>query len=626
MAQDQNRKRTDRNPFIIPLAGTVLAIALVQLLATATGLFYLVLSKTVAITILLVSCCVLVAYIIVAIRFENDGEAHKTTPSRFTVTIGILILLIYALLWFLAIVSPDLSWDGNAYHIPPIAMWAQKGFVHWIDTPYLEPLMNGYPKGAELVAYVWVTALGNSVLNTMNLLFLPLGIMGIASLASTLGARTSTALLAGLCYMLIPVNLNQMATTYVDAAFASSAIAMLGLWLHILKHRSIAMLSWSIPYGAAIGLAISVKSTGIALGGLSILIMILLIGFDFYKRKRIKETDQSAIRSSIFGILAAILLLFLTGGFWYLRNAIHTGSPLYPIGLTAFGNTIFPGISISEAIYESGNTPDRILHFPRFLQILYAWLQDIPHWPKSIRGYDTRLAGMGFLWILGCIPAILLSGFDFFRRKRPFYAGYFSLAALVLVVFLMTPMNWWSRYTFWVYAVGLPAFALAVEKWNNSQGILKTKLNFTRAWLGACLLVAAFEGLYCLVDAVALATPGSLLQSLRVFYKPQTWSWTSNYFFPETRGTVLDESINNDNSVAISPRGEVDFTTYTSLVGELSQPIGKRKLFFIDETISRQEITAAGIDRVFWDAAIPLPVDLSGLPYEEVLGFLVITP
>ena len=109
--------------------------------------------------------------------------------------------LTYLVLWACASIMPDLSWDGNAYHIPTLSMWDARGYIHWINTTYLEGIINGYPKGAELVSYLLVKAFGNSIINTVNLAFLPLGVLGIALIARSLGARRLLSLCSGAAFL-----------------------------------------------------------------------------------------------------------------------------------------------------------------------------------------------------------------------------------------------------------------------------------------------------------------------------------------------------------------------------------------------------------------------------------------
>lgn len=146
-------------------------------------------------------------------------------------------IMTYLILWVAATIMPDLSWDGNAYHIPSLAMWDTRGYIHWVSTTYLEPIINGYPKGAELVSYILVKAFGNSIINAVNLVFLPLGVFGISYLARALGVGRLLSLCAGAAFLIIPININQSVTTYVDTAYASCAVASIAALIHLSEKK-----------------------------------------------------------------------------------------------------------------------------------------------------------------------------------------------------------------------------------------------------------------------------------------------------------------------------------------------------------------------------------------------------
>ena len=79
-----------------------------------------------------------------------------------------------------------------------IATWAEAGYVHWVLPDgvigprwegYLSTQCNGFTRGAELMGFFLVRALGTSrAINTFNFWFLPLGALGIAHLSRLLGA------------------------------------------------------------------------------------------------------------------------------------------------------------------------------------------------------------------------------------------------------------------------------------------------------------------------------------------------------------------------------------------------------------------------------------------------------
>ncbi len=114
-------------------------------------------------------------------------------------------------------------------------------------------------------------------------------------------------------------------------------------------------------FGAAIGLALSTKSSGIALSGIAVLALAgLWIKDFFFPTSGFQLQDQSIRRGRNLSELLAILLIIgfvaiAGGGYWYIRNFLFTGTPLYPVGITILGKTIFPGVSISQAIYENTN-------------------------------------------------------------------------------------------------------------------------------------------------------------------------------------------------------------------------------------------------------------------------------
>ena len=170
----------------------------------------------------------------------------------------------------------DSSWDGNFYHIPAMSLWAQEGRIHWI-APEFEAnslkYINGYAKGAEVVGYVMALGCGDFFANTINCMFLPLGILGIALLAVRLGASPMAAVFAGMLSILTPVHIWQASTTYIDSAFASCAIAFFAFFhryleLFAITNNSTETRSISLLTGATLGLTLGVKGNGVWMAGM----------------------------------------------------------------------------------------------------------------------------------------------------------------------------------------------------------------------------------------------------------------------------------------------------------------------------------------------------------------------
>lgn len=534
-------------------------------------------------------------------------------------------LLAYVLLWALAVHSPDLSWDGNAYHIPPISLWASHGGIYWIDQPYLEGLLNGYPKGVETVAYGAAMAFGNDFLNTVNLWFLPLGALGIAVIAVTLGIRSlPAAIAAGALYLILPVNMNQSSTTYVDAAFAACVVAFIALWLENLKQKRTS-LSSAFVLGAAASLALGAKSSAFLVIGLAVLIWIAVRVWDHARRVR-SGADSHCGRWWIRGLLILLLtgaVALADGGFWYLRDWVRTGSPLYPVGLTVGQKVIFPGSQVAEAMAEEKNTPEEFVNLSALQRVGVSWLQGISKWPRSIRGYDSRFGGLGFLWLLAGIPAVLVLLIAS-RRLEHDRRHFWLLLILVGLAYTLTPMNWWSRYVIWIYALGLPAFALVMQHLLPGGAQPNRPLRAALgAWAAIALLAGVFEGAYCAVDNIALATPGSAGRNPLNLLRKQAWTWPAAYLYPEMQDTALEDLILNGRNVAIGPHGDANYNFYTGLVGQLAQPVGERTITFVDEDVTADELRAGCYDALLWDESVGKSESLVEAPAGEALGYAV---
>ncbi|MDD8014250.1 MAG: hypothetical protein PHX45_01045 [Acidobacteriota bacterium] len=557
------------------------------------------------------------------------GDDSRRRRIPFLIFLGVAAA-VYLVLWAAAAVMPDVSWDGNAYHIPSLSMWDARGYVHWIDTGYLEPIINGYPKGAELTAYIIVKAFGNSLINAVNLVFLPVGALGVACLSFLLGATAVGAAVAGAAYILIPINIHQSVTTYVDSAFASCVIAMMALAASVFLASSPKVRRLAV-FGAAVGLVLSVKGTGPALSCLAMAGAAWIrvkAGFTGGRETR-TPPDPRGVKKALGGTASMLLIVGMValagGGYWYARNLARTGTPLYPVGATFLGHRIFPGITVSETLSGQHNIPPHMRAWSPAARVLYSWAQGLNAWPESIQGYDTRSGGLGFLWVLGCVPAVLLS----IARRRKMAPSQkqvlYFLLAVVGIAFIVTPLNWWGRFTLWIYGLGLPCFALVVTRLVLTRDGRASARRAGFAWLALCLALLLFEGIFSTARVVSLASRGQPPGSLGNLFKPSRWNWPACYLFPEMRNTVMERILGQRADVAMGPHGKMEFWLYAGLVGQLSQPVGARRLIFLDGP-GEPENMPPGVKYVIWDETLPLPPSLKPLRKSgtSVGGFLVL--
>lgn len=610
------------------LAAYVVFLSMIQVVTIALSLGRVVLTPTVAAGDILVSLVVGLAVWRLGANggaFARSSATGRPGGSRiWLILTGVFAALTYGLYGVVSYYQPDSSWDGNYYHIPSIGTWAVKGYIYWIPSNWPQAsLMNGYPKGAELVGFVLSQGLRNSYfVNLSNFLFLPLGILGIISLSRSLGASLEAATLSGLAFMAVPTVVFQLPTSYVDVAFACCVIAVMAAVLVIVDDlfagRSISPRSL-LMFGGSLGLSLSTKDTGLGIVVVSVGGIVAVLAVNLAKRAW-RERYLGLWRGILFlaGTLAVALIV---GGYWYIRDLLLAGSPIYPIGVRFLGHTVFPGASVSEVINATAMTPVFMRSWPEPVQVIYTWLQGLNAWPGSLTSVDARLGGLGYLWLFACVPSMVILLYRSVQLRRPYVhrGRVLVLLGVVGVAFALTPMSWWARYTVWIYAAGLPSLAaIGDEVWSrgSSGQAVSGWSRLRRVWLLVVAAMVVVEGGLSLVGVASASRVSYPYASLKSGFprvlSARNWSRPTVDLsaYPNVRGTELESVMKQCRPVAVN---FVDGTDESLLFGPLSLPLGCRRIIPLQGSGGDTDIRALlglGVKYVIWDDRISVPPDV----------------
>ena len=259
---------------------------------------------------------------------------------------------------------------------------------------------------------------------------------------------------------------------------------------------------------------------------------------------------------------------------------------------------IFPGQSSADAIYATENTPEVMQSWPEILKILFTWAQGLWLW-RSASAYstDSRLSGLGFFWLLGCVPSIL-----FLLRRSITRSSFCSkrylflvLVTIVGIAFIGTPLRWWARYTLWIYALGLPCFAVVLEC------VLRRRARkLAYLWVMLCFAVLFFESVMSMYRVSCSESVRKLCKEPALLFDRQTWVKPPH---SHLNGTWFDKVFEEDAAVAVGPLGE----THIVLLGYLSYPVGRLNWVSIPQDPDINEMRAQGIRYVIWDTETPIP-------------------
>jgi hypothetical protein len=624
-------------------------------------------------------------------RTAGKDAGDRLKPLNWPPDVILLSAAItFVLLCVVGYFSDDLAWDGNYYHLPAIYFWSEKGYVHWVNDALPHSMfINGFPKAVELTAYIVTHALrSDAIVNAVNMLFHPLGMLGLACLARALGASRRMAYFAAAAWILIPINIFQATTLYIDGSVASCVIAMLAAMVYVLLDFSRSSFRGNFRsifvFGAAGGLLMGSKSTGIMFAGLGLLTLAFCLAWRW-----IRSREGGFFTVVIAPLLFAAGIIAAVGGYWNMRNYYYKGSPFYPAGLAIADHCIFPGLKVDQFVQSEANTTPELRGRPVYERILKEWFQRWG-WREDFFWSDTRVGGLGYFWPAACLPAIL--GFPLYliyKRRWDTLGIFLPVLAVTGTAFLIQPVNWWSRFTVWIYALGLPSFTALASVFyasgdrpaaededpadgnkNLSQNLklqsqqrigtanlrqfsphpsplpkgegtfvtgskcisrkkmLGTKMlaSTVNLWVSTCILILVLEGWVCCFWActwVKFPSPNAIKDSMHTRFVGNTALWSG------LRGTAFDEIFAGKCPLALNYLYAHPNTNYSIILGGLSTANGKRKIVMVGKNPDKKTIDnliAEGVPYLIWDSADPLPEVLKqyDFPVEKAEVFYVV--
>ena len=291
--------------------------------------------------------------------------------------------------------------DSIAYHLPFAARFVQEGGISDLHFAVPEIPMAFYPANADLVHALGMLTFGGDILSpAMNLAWLLLLLLAGWCLGRSFGA--APAVIAGLAAIAgSPLVVTSQAGSAHNDLAGAALLLTAGALLHIGWRER-----WAVVIaGLAAGLAIGVKFT-LLLPAAALSLGVALLA---WRERRFRL---------VAGWLAA---LGATGGYWYVRNLAHTGSPIPPVRL-GIGPLAFPKIehaveAADLSIMDYADQPRLVWH----LMSTAAFEAFGPLWP---------------LLLFAILGGIVLAAW---RPRDPVHRMLGLVAAVSAVGYLFTP-------------------------------------------------------------------------------------------------------------------------------------------------------------------------------------------
>jgi hypothetical protein len=322
------------------------------------------------------------------------------------------------------------GFDDVSYHLSAVATWIRYGDLRMIRFSMGDPSTPFYPILGEMASWVLIAPFRDSdvAARWTQVFFAVFSFLAVAAISRRLGLSRRNAAFAAIAYAgiyhVFPVLSvsagNDQSTSFFTLAGVDAALALAR------RPRP----GRAVVTGAALGLLLATKYIGVLFAPLILGVLALAAWIE-----RRREPAERAPARTLAG--AAVLLaatMAVTGGYTYLRNAVTTGNPIFPVPVEILGIEIFPG-------WGGITTPERA-DAPEF---------DIDVWEFLTR--RSKLFGSYFPFTL--LPAALLAPFLALGRRRWRAALTFALPVVIFLQFLyLMPDHRDIRYF-------LPAIALA---------------------------------------------------------------------------------------------------------------------------------------------------------------------
>jgi hypothetical protein len=243
------------------------------------------------------------------ISIQAPAPATRTAGGILAASTGVVVV---AAQWLLqsanSLGSGMLNFDTLWYHMPVAAQFARTGSVTAIQFTLADPYVAYFPSNSEMLHALGILTLHGDFLSPLlNLLWLSIALLGAWCLGRRWQIEPLTLLAGSLVVSLSVLSSTQPGEAFNDIAGLACLLAGCALALNAAEDTGSLILA-----GLALGLAAGTKLTFL----IPVLTLILALAASAAARRKSRV------------LLALAAPAALTGGWWYLRNAIAVGNPV----------------------------------------------------------------------------------------------------------------------------------------------------------------------------------------------------------------------------------------------------------------------------------------------------------
>jgi hypothetical protein len=386
---------------------------------------------------------------LILICFSNEGnkqllikEDFKTLCNFFRsiltpYNVFLIILTIIASIWIIlsAFLLPPRGVDDLTYHLPAIFEYINMKEIFLLPTNF--KVHFAFPMNAELL-FMWPLNFIKSTtsLGLIQFIYSIIGMFVIFGLGRTLGIPRKISFFCSQLFFLTPLVLLQSGSGYIE--IISGVFVLLSLYTLIRFYESKETIHLYL-FGISIGLMIGMKYTML----LNFLIFCILVTPQLLKIGK-KE------------IVLFIAIIFICCGYWYFRNLIEFGNPIYPL-LSPEANTI--NLPKADSFYN------QLIYFCTKIKLLFT----------KDDGIGSLHGGFGLYFWGIAIPSwvyLFIRCLRINTKKRTTEIIIWSQLLIGIIILILIPLDrlkFQARYLLFIIGIGSLAIGSAISFFNNNR-------------------------------------------------------------------------------------------------------------------------------------------------------------
>ena len=420
--------------------------------------------------------------LIISLKYSSTkiNISKPSFPSLLTILIFLPLFTVITLKSIAGLLTPPLEYDAVAYHLPFVAEWlTTKSLLGQYYSAFAGPI-SYYPSNHELLDFWLISPFKNdtliNIINVPLLLLLGISLYGICR-NFNIPKNFSAIVTASVLYA--PVFFKQASVPLVDAFFTLGFLLALFYIQELHKNR---LLKDAVFFGLSFGLFLGTKYIALPYG-----IMLFIIFLITAKKSKL--------------ILAGTLSTILTGSFFYIRNIISSGNPLFPLNIKFFNTTILEGYKNFPEKFSGSSIWDNLGNQETFFSLAKAFYSEAG--PQISIVLLTAIIGLTYLI------------FKAFKNKKP--QGNIKIQWLfVILVFVYFILYLKMPYSFTHIDQNVRYAMIPIALANITAGLLLSKTKI-------------FKTIFCVLIVFSLAT---IITQFKTFRPPDiTTLFSADYSY-----------------------------------------------------------------------------------------------